>query len=252
MSEPLHMLTQADLLTGMELNSEHTLADAERLLAGLREGASKWAHRTDSFSAEAIPLLESSSSRRLLGHLPLSDLEMWMEALPAETPLSQLAMTHRSPVRVQDSVLEVCRQFILTSMPHLSVVDSGGNYLGEVVRDISFEKLAAGLGLGTESATGQTFLMVETEKSGPDSFDEIYEAARAEGIRLYGYLELATSPDAEEASQTILLKLHVAYVHSFAETLRRMGYFTVNEFTQAPGSEELTRKAEEFLHFLDL
>lgn len=252
MSEHHAILTHEDLITGLSLHAGQTLADAEGLMAMVNSAASHRILGSISFVPEAIPLLESSASSQLIGHLPLSDLKEWADVHSPDTPLSQLATTHRSPVRIQESFLTICRHFLLSRMHHLSVVDRHGNYLGEIDRNTCFEKLASGIGIGDEISTGLTFLLLETEKTGADCFDEIYETARAEGIRLSGYLELAPSSEEEMTSQTILLKLPAAYAHSFSETLRRMGYFNISENGMTSGSDELSRKAEEFLHFLEL
>ncbi len=257
MNEHLHILTETDLVTGVELHSGQTLADAEQIVSTSVLGTSDYraVDREQDWvegPLEAIPLLESATSRRLLGHVPLSDLKEWIMAHDSETPLSQLAVIYRTPVRILDSYIMVCRQFLQSHMMHLSVVDSEGDYLGEVTRNSAIERVASSMGIGAELVSGLTFLIVESEKTKADSLDEILQAARAEGVRLNGYLELVHAPDEDDLTQAILLKLPAIHAHSFAETLRRMGYFNVCDFQQTPGSDELSRKAEEFLHFLDL
>jgi hypothetical protein len=245
MSKQIHILTADDLVTGLELYSDQTLADAERLLT-------KMEAQVEPFAFEAIALLESSSDsnrRRVVGHLPISDLREWIQAQPSETRLSSLALTHRPQLQISEPHLSVCRQFLLTQIRHLSVVDLEGHYLGEITRSETFEHLIRSLGVAGEFTTGKTFLLLETDHKQAVLHD-IVEAARVEGVRIHGLLELEDEEQAE--SLTILLKINTSSVHTFTETLRRMGYFTVCDLQQTPVSDDLNQKAEEFLHFLDL
>ena len=121
--------------------------------------------------------------------------------------------------------------------------------MGEITRSILFERLVKSLGFAQEFTTGKTFLLVETERK-MGGINEIMEAASVEKVPLYGVLELQDEEENETLS--ILVKLNVSAAQPFAETLRRMGYFTVSDLQQTPVSEELNQKAEEFLHFLDL
>ena len=125
------------------------------------------------------------------------------------------------------------------------------------------------MGLTGEFTTGKSLLLLETDHKEAGLHD-ILEAARVEGVRIHGVLELENEEDTEWAphapnslhaspeesqsaqSLTILLKINTSAVHTFTETLRRIGYFTVCDLQQTPVSDELNQKAEEFLHFLDL
>jgi len=270
MTKNIHILTPDMLVTGLELFSDQSLADAEYLLDSHQ-------YQIETARIEAIPLLEISgvpsemegvnssekgnfsgeanvtsdarAYRYLVGHLPISDLKEWIQALPLGTPLSSLALTHRPQFQISETSLSVCRQFLRSEFRHASVADKSGDYLGEITRSDIFEQFVNSLGIAQELTTGKTYLLLETEQK-QGVIPEIVEAARVEGIPLYGILEL----DREGESETlpILLKLNVSTVQPFAETLRRMGYFTICDLQQTPISDELNQKAEEFLHFLDL
>lgn len=231
---------------------------AERSGAGLQADVLDW-----------LPVVDSSG--HLLGHVRVDEVP----AVPSSERLEHmrmgdLARPGRITLRPDDLLTDACHLFHRAEAAHLSLVDAEGVYLGEVFQEDVRDRLL--LDLGVTGSGRHALLLAEAADAGERPLSDLMRMAEAESLPLCGLMRLSSAetvpPSARSGAEMddagwdgsepavdrapILLLSETPFTVSFLSTVRRSGYFLLSEHPDLETRQELSDKADAFLHFLDI
>lgn len=230
----------------------------------------------DGVCPEGTPVpVADQMSGRLLGHVNRPGIEDLMSRL--DEPVLQV-LQPMVTLRARDSLFTAWRRLTRNDATVMSLVDDEGRLLGTVCLPELQKALLDAFAMNADC----TLLLLEKDRR-EISLRDIIQSADAEGVRVLGLQHLGVtgqtrepvleqslaesdalhsgdvsesassseaSPDTEAA--TILLQVQGAEINGLIQSLRRQGYIVYTDQATEAHDQELSEKADAFLHFLDI
>lgn len=197
--------------------------------------------KMDRLNVSKLPVTENTT-QKLIGQLSLRSLR---EASDEDKPVSDYKLDEAIKVFEGQHIFEAVRLMLQYELNLLPVVDEEWTFLGFINKQQVLEMLSRMLNL----AEFGSVITVQLDQR-DFSISEVVHLIEVEGAKILGLT--VETPEEEEQSFDVSIKLNLKDVSRVAAALRRYGYTVHTESSNEAFGRDLETKADELIKYIDM